>query len=73
MSFSRKLALAVPALALIAAAFPLASPALAHTEKEAIGIAQAMLFETDIALFDLVWCENTEWQANLVDAGVPCR
>ena len=50
----------------------------AHTEKEAIGIAQAMLFETDITLFDLVWCEDTEWQAqlietNLIDGGASCR
>ena len=50
----------------------------ARTEDEAIGIAQAMLFETDISLFDLVWCEDTEWQAtlseaNLFDGGASCR
>ena len=50
----------------------------ARTEDEAIEIAQAMLFETDISLFDLVWCEDTEWQANLIDTlpvlgGASCR
>lgn len=50
----------------------------AHSEDEAIEIAQAMLFETDISLFDLVWCEDTEWQAQLNDTmpamgGASCR
>lgn len=50
----------------------------ARTEDEAIEIAQAMLFETDISLFDLVWCEDTEWQAQLNDTmpvmgGASCR
>lgn len=45
----------------------------AQTEQEAIGIGQAMLFETDITLFNLVWCEDTEWQANLIEGGVSCR
>ena len=45
----------------------------ASTEREAIGIAQAMLFETDIAIFNLVWCEDTEWQATLGDGGASCQ
>lgn len=50
----------------------------ARTEDEAIEIAQAMLFETDICLFDLVWCEDTEWQAQLIETipgngGASCR
>lgn len=45
----------------------------AHTEHEAIGIAQAMLFETDIALFDRVWAEDTDWQATLIEGGASCR
>lgn len=50
----------------------------ARTEDEAIEIAQAMLFETDISLFDLVWCEDTEWQAQLNETlpamgGPSCR
>ena len=50
----------------------------ALSEDEAIEIAQAMLFETDVSLFDLVWCEDTEWQAQLNDAipamgGASCR
>lgn len=50
----------------------------AHTERQAIATAQAMLFEIDIALFDLAWCQDTDWQANpiydiTVEGGTSCR
>ena len=45
----------------------------ALTDREAIGIAQAMLFETDISLFERVWCEDTDWQATLIEGGASCR
>lgn len=45
----------------------------AHTEHEAIGIAKAMLHETDVSLFQRNWCEDTCWQAELGDGGVSCQ
>lgn len=45
----------------------------AQTEHEAIGIAKAMLHETDVALFQRAWCEDTCWQAELGHGGVSCR
>lgn len=35
----------------------------ATTEREAIGIAQSMVHETDIALFERCWFEDGNWEA----------
>lgn len=41
----------------------------ARTEDQAIGIAQAMQFETDVALFQTSWSDDTDWQAQIEHGG----
>jgi hypothetical protein len=45
----------------------------AHTERQAIATAQAMLFETDAALFNRAWSECSDWTATPSEGGASCR
>ena len=46
-----------------------ATEVCARTEDEAISIAQAMHYETDVALFQTCWIDDTDWQAQIEHGG----